>query len=113
MEGMFDGAGSFRQNLGSWYIVLDGATINHDDAPGTVGTISAQNTFLDGQNPVYRMESSGDSDSFEIVNGASLRLKEAPTKGSYAPTVTSAGGFGTGNSRTLNVTVANYGNHPR
>ena len=112
MEHMLRGATAFDRNLGNWYIVLDDATIDHDDAPGTVGSISAQNTFLDGQNPVYRMGSGGDSDSFEIVNGASLRLKEVPTKGSYAPTVTSAGGFGAGNSRTLNVTVANYGNHP-
>jgi len=59
MSNMFTGAGAFDQNLGSWYIVLDDDAINYDDAPGTVGSITAQNSFLDGQNPVYGIGTGG------------------------------------------------------
>ena len=51
MEDMFRDT-VFDQNLGNWYIVLDDTAIAYDDAPGIVGGISTQNSFLDGQNPV-------------------------------------------------------------
>ena len=105
MSSMFHQASSFRQNLGDWYIVPGSTSINYDGAPGTVGRISAQNSFLDRQNPVYRIGSGGDSDSFEMA-GDRLRLKVVPTKDTYSVTVTSTGDFGRSNSKTMNVTIA-------
>ncbi len=114
MRQMFDGADAFDQNLGNWYMVLDDLQV--DGADGSVGVISAQNAFLATQGPVYGMGPGGDSDSFEIVNGSTLRLKaplgDNPARSSYAVTVTSAGGFGTGNSRTFEIAAAEGYNAP-
>ena len=111
MSKMFRDAAAFDQNLGSWYIVLDSTAINYDDAPGTVGGISAQNSFLDGQNPVYGIGSGDDSDSFEL-DGSSLVLKVVPAKSSYTVTVTSTGEFGSNNSRTFTIGVSGIPNSP-
>ena len=105
MRGMFWGASSFNQNLGNWYIVLGNTSINYLDAPGIVGRISAQNSFLAGQNPVYGIGSGGDSDSFEMA-GDRLRLKVVPTQGTYSVNVTSTGDFGRSNSKVVEVTIA-------
>ncbi len=107
MNNMFDDASAFEQNLGSWYIVLDDTSIDYSDAPGVVGRLSAQNAFLDGQNPVYGIGPGGDSGSFEL-NRSNLVMRETPTKDSYAVTITatSTGGFGTGNSRTFTIDVS-------
>ena len=112
MGGMFDGAGTPDRDLGEWYIVLDGTAIDYADAPGIVGSISAQNPFLDGQNPVYGIGPGGDSGSFEIVDGSSLRLKEIPTKISYTVTITSTGEFGSANSRTFDIGISGLDNPP-
>ena len=111
MYGMFWFASSFNQNLGKWYIVLDNMTIDYDDAPGIVGSVSAQNSFLDGQNPVYGIGLGGDSDSFEL-NGSSLVLKTVPAMRMYTVNVTSAGDFGTGNSKMIEITVAGFNTSP-
>ena len=111
MHGMFWFASSFNQNLGKWYIVLDNMTIDYDDAPGIVGSVSAQNSFLDGQNPVYGIGLGGDSDSFEL-NGSSLVLKTVPAMRMYTVNVTSAGDFGTGNSKMIEITVAGFNTSP-
>ena len=110
MGDMFRDASAFEQNLGTWYIVLDGTSIDHDDAPGTVGSVSAQNSYLDNQNPVYGPGSGGDSGSFEI-NGSNLVLNAVPTKNTYAVTITSTGDFGSGNSRTLNIEISGFTNN--
>ena len=110
MNGMFTNANSFQQNLGKWYIVLDDMTIDYDDAPGVVGGMSAQNPFLDGQNPAYGIGPGGDSDSFGL-NGSSLVLKAVPAKRTYAVNVTSTGDFGTGNSKMIEVAVSSF-NYP-
>ena len=110
MDRMFHEADSFDQNLGEWYIVLDDTTLDSDDTTRTVGSISAQNPFLDGQNPTYGIGTGGDSGAFEM-DGSSLTLKDAPAKSSYTVTVTSAGGFGSDNSRTFEITILNL-NHP-
>ena len=65
---------------------------------------------MDRQNPTYGMGSGGDSGAFEM-DGASLTLKDAPAKRSYTVTVISAGGFGSDNSRTFEITILNF-NHP-
>ncbi len=110
MRDMFEGS-HFTRNLGSWYIVLNDTSIEMNDAPGVVGSITAQNPFLDGQNPVYRIGSGGDSDSFEI-NGTDLILKTQAAKNNYSVNVTSGGGFGTGHSRMIDASVANYAEVP-
>ena len=111
MYGMFGGAASFNQNLGKWYIALDNMTIDYDDAPGIVGSVSTQNSFLDGQNPAYGIGLGGDSDSFEL-NGSILVLKAVPAMRTYAVNVTSAGDFGTGNSKMIEITVAGFNTSP-
>ncbi len=111
MREMFYDTASFDQNLGNWYIVLDSEAIHYDDAPGIIGSISAQNSFLDGQNPVYGIGPGGDSDSFEL-DGSDLVLKVIPTKNSYTVTVTSTGEFGSGNSRTFNIEISGLTNSP-
>ena len=73
MSSMFDGAISFDRNLGIWYITMDGTSIDGTDVPGIVGTISAQNTFLDGQEPVYGIVASGtDSERFAVFDDDQL-----------------------------------------
>ena len=74
MADMFNGATAFRQNLGDWYIVLNDTSINAADAPGIVGTISAQNPILDGQNSTYAIGTGGDSGSFNITGGSNLNM---------------------------------------
>ena len=111
MTDMFVYADAFDQNLGNWYIVLDDTTINYDDAPGIVGSISARNLFLDGQNPAYGIGAGGDSDSF-AMDGSNLVLKVTPTKRTYTVTVTSTGDFGTDNSRTIDIEISGFSNAP-
>ena len=111
MNSMFFDADSFDQNLGKWYIVLNDMTIDYDDAPGIVGNISTQNSFLDGQNPAYGIGSGGDSYSFEL-NGSSLVLKAAPAKRTYTVNMTSTGDFGTGNSKMIEITVSGFNASP-
>ena len=113
MNTMFKGASDFRQNLGKWYIVLNSTSIGDGDAARVVGWISAQNEELDGQDLEYGIGTGGDSDSFEIADGAILRLKAAPdhpTKGSYTVDITSTGDFGTGNVRTFDISVTGGAN---
>ena len=107
MSGMFNAASAFVQNLGNWYIVLDGDFIYTDDAPGIVGTVSAQNHHLDGQNPTYGIGTGSDADSFEITGGSGLSMTVSPTKLLYTVNITSTGSFGTSNHRIYNITVSN------
>ena len=108
MDAMFDDAHVFDQNLGTWYIVLDNTVIEGGNTTGTIGRITAQNSFLDGQDPVYSVESGMDSDHFEI-DGTALKLRTTAQNnladGSYTITITSTGEFGTGNSRTYEIVV--------
>ena len=111
MRDMFDGADSFGQNLGRWYVVLEDASIDADKAPGVVGKVRAQNAYLDGQGPAYGIGAGGDSELFEM-DGSELVLKAIPDRDSYTVVVTATGGFGTGNSRTLEVSVRQPPNSP-
>ena len=102
MSDMFLGAASFDQNLGGWYVVIDGASIDRADVPGVVGTISARNAYLDGQNPVYMIEPGGDSDRFEITDGNLLSMISADAdRTTYTVTITATGYsvFEDGNNR--------------
>ena len=104
MGSMFHQANSFKRNLGNWYITLDDISIAFDDAPGVIGRITAQNSYLNGQNPAYGISSGGDSDSFEL-DGNKLKLKTVPTKSLYTVSVTATGDFGRSNSKMVTVTV--------
>ena len=99
MNKMFHQAGSFAQNLGRWYITLDDTTIS--SANETLA-ISAQNAYLDGQNPTYSV-----ADARFAVAGGALAINPDQTlqPGSYNVTISSAGGFGTGNSWVVEITV--------
>ncbi len=79
-------------------------------ASGVVGTISARNSILAGQNTAYGIGTGDDSGRFAISNGTVLVLAEPPDDPSgsyaYAVNVTSAGSFGTNKHRVVEVTVA-------
>ena len=110
MGDMFADATNFDQNLGEWYVVLNSTEIDAADAPGVVGTISAQNPFLRGQNPTYAIGMGGDSGSFNITGGSDLNMNiTSPAKSLYTVNITSAGGFGFSNHRVYNVTVTGFG----
>ena len=109
MGGMFTDATNFDQNLGEWYVVLNSTEIDAAGAPGVVGTISAQNQFLRGQNPTYAIGTGGDSGSFNITGGSDLNMNiTSPAKSLYTVNITSAGGFSTPNYRVYNVTVTGF-----
>ena len=108
MDDMFSGATSFEQNLGPWYIVLDSDTIFY---PTQTLEIMAQNSFLDGQNPMYGLGVGGDPDLF-VVDAAAGTLgldpnSDPPPNGIYQVSVTSTGIFGTANHHTVSVRVNN------
>ena len=110
MHNMFRDADSFNQNLGKWYVVLDDTTIDLADTGNTVGSISAQNSELEGQSPTYGLGSDSVSQKFAI-GGNNLQVKsgEDYSGGSYGVTITATGTglFGTNNDRTVDVTVTN------
>ena len=92
MFNMFRNAVSFNQNLGGWYVALDNASIDRADIPDAVGTISAANPFLDGQNPTYRIEQGGDSDRFAIIDGNQLIMVSADAdRETYTVTISATG----------------------
>ena len=106
MSNMFLAARIFTQNLGDWYIVLDETTIS--DANKMLA-ISAQNSYLDGQNPVYTIDLiAPGGDKFRIVNGSHLaaRADQTVAPGQYNVTIKSTGSFGTDNSKIVGITVS-------
>ena len=106
LDNMLYQADSFGQNLGKWYVVLDDNAIRESDVPGIVGHVAARNPYLDGQNPAYGIGNGGDSTHFEMKDGA-LRMKLVPGHaGPYTVNITSSGGWGAGNSRTLEIAVS-------
>ena len=92
MADMFYNATSFNQPLGSWYVTIDNTSIDKADVPGVVGTISARNAYLDGQNPTYVIVPGGDSDRFEITGGNLLRMVSAAAdRATYTVTIAATG----------------------
>ena len=103
MSNMLDGTNDFAWNLGDWYIVLDDTTMS--DANETLA-ISAQNAYLDGQNPTYVV----DDANFAVVDGAlAVKPGQSVPPGTYNVTVTVGGVIGevvnTSHSRTVQVTM--------
>ena len=112
MDNMFNGATAFDQNLGGWYVVLNSTSINAADAPGVVGTISAQNPTL-GNQATYGIGAGGDSGSFNITGGSDLNMNiSSPAKSLYTVNITSTGNYGTNNHRVYNVTVTGLDTTP-
>ncbi len=105
MEGMFNEAFKFKQNLGDWYVVLNNTAVNIDDVPGVIGTISAQNLYLGGQNVTYGIGTDGNSTLFEIADDTGLSMTVSPTNSAYTVNITSTGSFGTTNHRVYTITV--------
>ena len=107
MSNMLDGANSFARNLGDWYIVLDDTVMS---GPDETLAISAQNAYLDGQNPTYAVdETAPNGDKFWIVNASHLAVRADQTvaQGQYSVTIKSTGSFGEGNSKMVEITVGN------
>ena len=104
MSNMLDGTNDFAWNLGDWYIVLDDTTMS--DANETLA-ISAQNAYLDGQNPTYAVDdATGNGALFEVISGdLAIKSGQSPAPGSYNITITSTGSFGTDNSRVVEIAV--------
>ena len=114
MSGMFNGTTAFNQNLGAWYIVPASTDYDSGAISLDVTTISAQNSYLSGQNLTYGMGSGGDSDLFEM-RGSTLAFRNAPDVGSYTANVRASGNgiFENGNNwRTLEITVHAAINNP-
>ena len=110
MSEMFSLANAFDQNLGGWYVVPEDTSIEDGDTSLVVTTISAQNTPLNNQNPVYRIGTGHDSSAFEMDHNV-LKLKAAPVqsvKSAYTVKVTATGAFGASNHRFINITVVEY-----
>ena len=108
MQAMFSHADSFDQNLGKWYVVPDIMDVDRGVVPVVVGTISAQNSVLDGHSPTYGIGTGGDSALFEIVSGNGINMTAVQTKSAYGVNVTASGAdvFENGNNwRMLDVTV--------
>ena len=78
MNNMFNDATSFIQNLAPWYVILNDTRVKDDTL--VVGTISAQNAYLDSQNPIYVfVAGDGDTDnSLFTITGNALSIKEGP-----------------------------------
>ncbi len=113
MDQIFKGAASFDQNLGSWYVTIDSTSIEMADVPGVVGTISAQNAFLDGQSPTYTIVPGGDSHRFAITDGNQLSMVSAAAdQTTYTVAIAATGGsvFEDGNNRQdVQVTLKGWG----
>ena len=108
MGHMFEGATAFEQNLGKWYVTIDDASIVRTDIPGIVGTISAQNSVLDGHSPTYAIGTGGDSSRFSITDDNQLNMTSVDTQNSYTVNITASGDdvFENGNNwRMLDITV--------
>ena len=109
MVGMFRSTASFNQNLGGWYVTINNTSIERANIPGTVGTISAQNAYLDGQNPTYAIIPGGDSDRFKITDGNQLIMVSAAADQELYTVIISATGdlvFENGNNwQDIQVTL--------
>ena len=107
MSYMFDGATSFNQNLGAWYVALNDTIIK--DNTVIVGTVSAQNSILDGHNPSYALAAGvGDTDnSLFTISGSTLSIKQSPTKATYSVRIGASGSglFGQNNAVPVTITT--------
>ena len=107
MNNMFNGATNFNQNLGPWYVTLDDDTLKTGNL--TVGNITAQNSYLQGQSRTYTLvNGTGDTDnSLFQINGSVLSIKQAPAKSEYSIRigVNGSGLFGENNAVVSRITA--------
>ena len=109
MRFMFFDASDFNQDLGPWYIVPTPTTSYNANDNLQVLTFLTQNTYLDTQNPAYRLvEGVGDDDNgeFRMINNV-LSINAAQS-GIFTIRISSTAtdGFGTNNARIVNLQVA-------
>ena len=91
------------QNLGNWYIVLGDTSVDSGDT--LITTITAQNSFLDWQNPKYSVAPDGDGDLF-FMDGNILRsISGEYTKPHYNITIVATDGFVMHSFRDVTITV--------
>ena len=110
MGDMFSGASLFDQNLGNWYVVPADTAYAISEGTLIVTTISAQNTALNDQIPVYGIGSGSNNNSnlFNITNSKTLMFKSTPSTGIHTVNVTASDGrvFEDGNNwRLLEIRV--------
>ena len=88
MASMLTNAAAFSQNLGRWYITPDVLNVTENADSGTqVGTLSAQNMFLNNQSPGYSITSGGDP--FHLRGSTIITNSQTPLAGKiYTVTVT-------------------------
>ena len=116
MDRMFDGATAFSQNLGKWYVVLSGGNVTEGSLPGVVGTISAQNSYLDGHDPEYGIGAGGDESLFTVDTATNTLSMSQAGPGTYTAVITATGPsvFESGsNLRTVMVVVIGTPVQPR
>ena len=108
MLGMFNGASSFDQNLGNWYVVPADTVYANSEGTLNVTTISTQNTALDVPSLLYGIDSGDSLNLFNITGSNTLMFKSAQSAGTYNVNVTASGTvvFSNGNNwRVLEIRV--------
>ena len=87
MENMIDGTNFrfFVANFGLWYITGDLSVPPTLEAGDEVTRFTAQNSYLNGQNPTYGLDGGTDDDLFTITSTGVLSIKGSPeiTKNEY------------------------------
>ena len=102
MDRIFDRATAFDQNMGKWYIILNNTSVDGGSVSGVVGSISAQNSYLDKPSLVYGI---GDGNTDFVVEGGLLKTSGTLAAGTYAVNITATGGYGSNNHRLYDITV--------
>ena len=84
MENMIDGTAHIpTANFGLWYITGDLSVPPTLEAGAEVTRFTAQNSYLNGQNPTYALAGGADDDLFTITNTGVLSIKAMPAKTEY------------------------------
>ena len=84
MENMIDGAAHLPiDNFGLWYITGDLSVPPTLEEGAEVTRFTAQNSYLNGQNPTYALAGGADDDLFTITNTGVLSIKAMPAKTEY------------------------------
>ena len=84
MEDMIDGSAHIpTANFGLWYITGDLSVPPTLEAGAEVTRFTAQNSYLNGQNPTYGLDGGTDDGLFTITNTGVLSIKAMPAKTEY------------------------------
>ena len=84
MENMIDGTAHIpTANFGLWYITGDLSVPPTLEAGAEVTRFTAQNSYLNGQNPTYGLDGGTDDELFTITSTGVLSIKAMPAKTEY------------------------------